>query len=109
MQRKIITLATAAAIGAATLVAATSANAGQWVYVPDGATAPRAYIESDRRYVTDPDVYVRAPQRRVYRETVPAPSQGLYVQTDTALNDGCTYHGERNLFGGWHETRDCPD
>ena len=110
MQRKIITLTTAAAIGMAALAAATTANAGQWVYVPDGATvAPRTYYESGRRYTTEPDAYVRTPQRRVYRETVPNASQGRYVQTDTAFNDSCTYRRERNLFGGWHETRDCPD
>ena len=110
MQRKIITLTTTAAIGVAAFAASTTANAGHWVYVPDGATvAPRAYYEPGRTQVTEPEVYVRTPQRRVYRQTVPDASTGLYVQTDTTINEGCTYHRERNLFGGWHETRDCPD
>jgi len=108
MQRKIITFTTAAAISVAAIAAATTANAGQWVYVPDGANAASTYYERGR--VSQPDLYVRPTQPRVYRQTVPNASTGLYVQTDTdAVNDGCTYRRERNLFGGWHETRDCPD
>lgn len=49
MQRTIITLTTAAAIGVVAFAAATTANAGQWVYVPDSATvASRAYYEPGR-------------------------------------------------------------
>ena len=109
MQSKMIALTTAAVVGAAALAATTSANAGQWVYVPDGY-APRTRVyESGRTYVTEPDVYVSAPaQRRVYRQVAPNASSNLYVQTEAAINDGCTYHRERGLFGGWHEVRDCP-
>lgn len=111
MQSKMIALTTAAVIGAATLAAATSANAGQWVYVPDGeGYAPQTRVyESGRTYVTEPDIYVPAPaQRRVYRQAAPSTSSDLYVQTVTPIDDGCTYHRERGLFGGWHEVRDCP-
>ena len=44
-------------------------------------------------------------ERRVYR----APAQGgVYVNTEYPVNDGCSYHRERGLFGGWTETRHCP-
>lgn len=108
MKHRVIALTAGALVGAAL---ATSAQAGSWVYVPD---SDDAYTTTSRTYVYDrsPAYVAPAPapaQRRVYQQTAPGTSSGLYIQTETPVNDNCTYHRERGLFGGWEETRYCPD
>src|SRR5262245_45990560 len=96
MRPKIIALT--AALVAGTAIAG-SAQA-QWVYVP--SDAPRNYVyQTDRGYVTT--------ERRIYPRVAPRSSGDIYVAADATFNDNCTYHRERGLFGGWYETRHCPD
>jgi hypothetical protein len=98
MPRKTIILAAAMAV----VTLATAAHAGQWVYVPDNA-APQRYVDGSSRTYGPPPA-----QRRAYRQA-PNASAGVYIQAETPFDDRCTYKRERGLFGGWEETRFCPD